>query len=183
MTVDIKLELSKHSKVMLQELAEAGKNVDVAHKRAGISAQRKMKAEANRQVRKTRIIKHDKLSKLIIAYVRGGGMGTEFFVRVNGEPIPVAKLPHRQNRKGVRFKVRRDKSSMMRGAFVAKMKSGNVGVFKREGDGRLPIKQVFTSGISSAFKDEGPRLIVVQAGEREYLKTLVRNFFTKRKRK
>jgi hypothetical protein len=174
----VTIELTEASKRLLAEFpAKSQAALLTAYRRAGSSATRKMRAEANRQVRQTRVIKHAKLAQLIMARVQPGATieGSAFSVTVDGSPIPVSKLPHRQLKMGVRFMVRKGQPSKIRGAFVATLKSGHVGVFKRKDKERLPVDAMFTTGIASTFKDDGPREAVEQAGAREFESTLLRN--------
>ena len=66
----------------------------------------------------------------------------------HGQPLMKFKItprnPDSRPKSGVRVQVRRfGASRVVQGAFVARMKSGHVGVFKRDGEGRLPVRELF----------------------------------------
>jgi hypothetical protein len=50
--------------------------------------------------------------------------------------------PHSQTRKGVSVEVNRGKRTLVQGAFLAMMRSGHVGIFRRRGKARLPIEEL-----------------------------------------
>lgn len=103
---------------------------------------------------------------------RGGG-GMEAAVRAEGAiSLPIYKFGARQTKSGVSFKIKKSgKRGKLANAFIAKMKSGKVGVFERVGKKRLPIVEKFTIGI--------PRMLVARAIV-DKLKALVRVEFPKR---
>ena len=71
--------------------------------------------------------------------------------------------------------LRRDhpgKWTLIRGAFVATMPSGHTGIFFRQGKGRLPIEEAFTSRVSDAFLDSAPA--IMDRGRRVFLETMGR---------
>jgi hypothetical protein len=75
--------------------------------------------------------------------------------RGSGKEIPLAKYPARQTKRGVSVLVNKGKRKLVRGAFLATMKSGHTGVFRREGKQRLPIKHALSSRVSDVFHDAG----------------------------
>ena len=74
---------------------------------------------------------------LTTARFNAGGNTAEVVVRSGW--IPLYKLGASQNRRGVRVRLR----GSYRSAFIASMKSGHKGVFKRVGADRLPIRELF----------------------------------------
>lgn len=71
-------------------------------------------------------------------------------VAASGRPIPLVEFAARQNRRGVSVKVTRQRKTVS-GVFIAKMKSGHVGVYKREGKSRLPIRELFSVSLPQTF--------------------------------
>lgn len=69
------------------------------------------------------------------AFERAG----EAVIAVRSSWIPLYKLGARQTRSGVTVMMR----GSYRSAFIAKMGSGHVGVFRRDGKARLPISELF----------------------------------------
>lgn len=106
-------------------------------------------ARAGRRVAemtRTRLIKRQaprlKLPQKVIrerttAMFNAGGNTAEVVVR--SKWIPLAKLGAVQTKKGVRVRLR----GSYRSAFMARMASGHVGVMKRVGSERLPIRELF----------------------------------------
>lgn len=67
-------------------------------------------------------------------------------IRASGSPIPLSKFriipsrpPTKRRKKPVIARVVRGEGGPIKGAFVAQMKSGHIGVFHRAGKARLPI--------------------------------------------
>ncbi len=52
------------------------------------------------------------------------------------------------------------------------MPSGHTGIFFRQGKGRLPIEEAFTSRVSDAFLDSAPA--IMDRGRRVFLETMGR---------
>ncbi|WP_313194615.1 hypothetical protein [Shinella zoogloeoides] len=99
-----------------------------------------------RDMARTRIVRENakrtdlpvgKVRALTTAAFNAGGNSVEVVMR--SDWIGLAKLPHQQTSEGVRVKGR----GLLKSAFVAKMKSGHVGVMIRSGSGRLPIRELF----------------------------------------
>jgi hypothetical protein len=90
---------------------------------------------------------------------------------VSGEPVPLSEFPHkvvprpdgRRRGGGVMVQVNVGRRQLVRSAFVARLKSGHVGIFRRRGDPRLPIDEAFTSRLSDVVQDTG-FIPFVQAG-------------------
>lgn len=61
----------------------------------------------------------------------------------------------RQTRLGVTVGINKGTRALIKGAFIATMKSGHVGVFLRTGPGRFPIKELFTTRVADVFNDNG----------------------------
>lgn len=75
-------------------------------------------------------------------------------VTARGRRIPLVEMGGRQTRQGVTYKSR-GKRQLIKGAFIAKMKSGHVGAFKRRYYGqnskRLPIDEKLGPSIPLLF--------------------------------
>lgn len=190
---EITFDLSAESARLLSQVGSATKRaIDAATKRAGASAARKMRAEASRQVRKKKAIKLSAAKKRIQLIRKGAGA---YLIRVDGTPLPIGAFKMRQLLKGVKFQANRGSWSTYRGAFIAQMKSGHRGAFRRgkpekspraryQSDGgkqhkHLPIKELYTSGLSSTFKERAPREQVLIVGRIEFEKTFLRTIRSK----
>lgn len=143
-----------------------------AVKRAGGDAIRSMRAEANRQVRARKRMKAGRVTKgLRLNFPRGARHIDDLVWRIDisGEPVQLYAYPNRQVKRGVSVAVNVGKRTIVKGAFIAKMASGRIGVFMRESDARwraptrgskrkksgLPIRELFSSRISDVLRDSG----------------------------
>jgi len=77
------------------------------------------------------------------------------------KPVPLIKFNGvRQTKKGVTVRMRKDKPRMVfKGAFIARMPSGHIGVFRRTSRSRLPIKQIYGPPVSKIMGDKLPEII------------------------
>jgi hypothetical protein len=124
--------------------------------KAGNEAARKMKAESNRQVRDRKRFKVAAVNKALPLIFPGSSKEIHKLVwrmKVAGTPVPLAAFPHRQQKNGVMVEVNTGKRKLIKSAFTAQMKSGHEGIFRRKGDERLPIQELWTTKISDVFKD------------------------------
>lgn len=79
----------------------------------------------------------------------------EWRITPSGETTPVSAFPGaRQTKRGASVAINRQRK-VIKGAFVATMKSGHTGVFKRRGSKRLAIDELFTTRIADVFRDSG----------------------------
>ena len=109
----------------------------------------KAAARAMRRVRdmaRSRVVKRSaervdmtqaRIRELTTAKFNAGGRTIDVVMRSGW--IGLYKLGARQTKTGVTVRLRGSYKS----AFIAKMKSGHVGVMKREGTARLPIRELF----------------------------------------
>lgn len=131
------------------------KTVTRAVSMAGSDALRALRADTNRYVRARKQFPLKTLEKSIrmnfpkMRHIYDG----VWTMRVRGEPMPLGAFKFRQGKKGVYVTINKGNRRLIRGAFVARMRSGHVGVFARAGKGRLPINEMFTSRLTDLFKD------------------------------
>lgn len=71
-------------------------------------------------------------------------------LQVRGARIPLIDFKARQTRKGVSYRLPTGRGSLP-GGFIARMRSGHVGVFKRVGKSRLPIGEKFGPSLPRVF--------------------------------
>lgn len=76
-------------------------------------------------------------------------------VTVRGKPIPLYEFDAKWKQGqpgGTSVKVRRDGGrKIVPHTFVARMRSGKIGVFERKGSGRLPIRMLYSIGLPRMF--------------------------------
>lgn len=80
----------------------------------------------------------------------------------------------RQGPIGVTVGINVGSRALIKSAFIATMKSGHVGVFKREGAARLPIKELFTSRVTDVLRDSGTLPAIEARGAAEFTSTFDR---------
>ena len=155
----------------LQRFAALGRGLPGAEKKARSRAVRKMRTEGQRVIRETRRLKVGEAKARIKPIMLGGVPGG---VEIDGSPIPIVSFRHRQTKKGITFYSHKGRTSKVAGAFNTRVGAGHDGVFKRKGKERLPIDEVYTTGVASSFKDEAPRDRVMRAGSAEWYATMER---------
>lgn len=147
-----------------------------ALRKAGSTALRDMRSEAVKRIRARKRIRSSYISSAItLARPKGTDLSAmAWSVKVSGEPVPLVAYPHRQTAKGVSVEVNRGKRTVIPGAFVATMKSGHVGVFRRRGRARLPIDELRGSRPVDALLHEGESQGVAQRGAKSLASTFAR---------
>lgn len=76
--------------------------------------------------------------------------------RVSGKGMALAKFPYMQTALGARVRVNaRSGFKLLPGSFTLRLASGHVGIFRRTGKDRLPIKELWTTRISDSMSDPG----------------------------
>lgn len=147
-----------------------------ALRKAGATALRDMRSEASKRIRARKRIKSSYIGRaLTMRRPRGGDIaGMEWAVDVSGEPVPLIAYPFRQTKKGVSVEVNRGKRTLVKGSFVATMKSGHKGVFRRRGKARLPIHELRGSRPVDALLHKGEADAVAARGGKSFGDTFVR---------
>lgn len=130
-----------------------------AARKAGSSAIRAVRVESTRAVRARKQIRVRAVrNALTVSRAPAAGTALEnlewkMFAKDVGTRI--SDYPFRQTRAGVSVGINAGARSLIKSAFVATMKSGHTGVFKREGTARLGIKELFTTRVADVFRDSG----------------------------
>lgn len=147
-----------------------------ALRKAGATALRDMRSEASKRIRARKRIKVRYITRaLTLRRPKGSDIaGLEWGIDVAGDPVPLVAYPHRQTKKGVSVEVNRGKRTLIAGAFVATMKSGHLGVFRRRGKGRLPIDELRGSRPVDALLHEGEAEGVATRGGATFAATFAR---------
>lgn len=147
-----------------------------ALRKAGTTALRDMRSEAVKVIRKRKRIKVSYISRaLTLARPKGSDVTSmEWALKVSGDHVPLVAYPHRQTRKGVSVEVNRGKRTLLRGAFIATMRSGHEGVFRRLGKSRLPIKEMLGSRPIDALLHKGEAQGVADRGGKSFGATFTR---------
>lgn len=127
--------------------------------RSGSDTIRALRVRSNQDIRQRKRLKVSRINKSLVLDFpanKSEMKGLIWRMRVGNAPTPVIELGARQTKKGVTFGINKGaKRSLIRGAFIATMRSGHRGVFVRRGRARLPVDEAFTTRVSDVFKDEG----------------------------
>jgi hypothetical protein len=108
-----------------------------------------VRAEASRQIRGRYSLKAGTVRKQL-RIERATRNRLTSAVIASGAPIPLVEFGARQTKKGVTVKVTKTRK-LVKGVFIARMKSGKVGVFERLGSKRLPIRELFSVSLPRTF--------------------------------
>jgi Prophage minor tail protein Z (GPZ) len=136
----------------------APKALKSALSKAGSDAIRTMRTEATRYVRSKKRMKLGRVREaLSVTSPRGARELGDLVWTLRVKPIaaPVIAYPARQTRKGVKVSINQGSNKLIKSAFIATMRSGHRGVFKRASKSRLPIKELFTTRVIDTFDDGG----------------------------
>lgn len=147
-----------------------------ALRKAGATALRDMKSEANKRIRARKKIEVRYIGRaLSLARPTGSDISSfSWALNVSGERVPLTAYPFRQTRKGVSVEVNRGKRTLVKGSFVATMGSGHKGVFLRKGKARLPIRELTGSRPVDALLHKGEADGVAERGGRSFSSTFAR---------
>ena len=166
--------------------------VESALMKAGGDAIRAMRTDSSRKVRERKSIKAGKLGeKLRISFPT---KKEEKLWRLNipAEVMPVIAYPARQTKRGVSVLINVGSRAIIPSAFIAKMRSGHVGVFRRvgaasrapttrykghakyAGQKRQSIKELYTTRVVDVFRDQGFVEDVMARGRSVFTKTFER---------
>lgn len=160
-----------------------------ALRKAGATAVRDMQSEAVKRIRARKRIKPRYIRDAItLARPKGGDIaGMEWAINVSGKPVPLIAYPHKvvkgkrgrggvgpRSPGGLLVEVNVGKQTFVRGAFVATMRSGHQGIFRRRGTSRLPIHELLGSRPVDALLHTGEADAVAARGGKSFSETLER---------
>lgn len=147
-----------------------------AMRKARSTSLRDMRSEASKRVRSRKRIKAKAVRQALVKRKpKGRDIGDMVWgVDVRGDTVPLAVYPHRQTKKGVSVTVNRGKRTLLKGAFVATMRSGHKGVFMRDSKARLPIRELLGSRPVDALLHQGEASAVTKRGRESFQKTFDR---------
>lgn len=108
------------------------------------------RVQASRRIRERYNLKAGAIrAQMRIVRANRGRLTAE--VIASGRPIPLIEFAARQVGTGVSVSVIRGSRKVRLHAFIAKMKTGHVGVYERTSRRRLPIKELFSVSLPRAF--------------------------------
>lgn len=157
--------------------------------KAGQTALRDMRSEAKKRIRQRKRIKAGLIGKVFVMNRPKGSSidGAEWALKVRGGTVPLIAYPHKQTPRpvgpkskrrnrpgGVRVEVNKGKRTLVKGAFVATMRSGHKGIFVRTGAKRLPIRELLGSRPVDALLHRGEAEAVRDRGQASMAATFER---------
>jgi hypothetical protein len=157
---------------------------------AGGDAIRAMRTESSRRVRERKAFKAGALSEKLKIIWPTGNDEKLWRLRIPAENMPVWALGGaRPTSKGVTVAINAGKRVLISGAFIAEMKSGHVGIFRRygaasrapvqrykgksryAGQRRQQIKELYTTRVVDVFRDTGFSPAILSRGRDVFLNT------------
>ncbi len=156
------------------------KAIAQAASRAGGDAIRRIRTTGSRKVRERKRMKAGKVREALplVFPVSKRLNDLVWRMKVSGKAIPVIAYPGaREVRKGVSVGINRGKRKVIPSAFIAVMKSGHRGVFRRKTKGgkRLPIQELYSSTVADVFKDQDMIPSLQEEGQRVFASAFTRN--------
>jgi hypothetical protein len=183
----MKLDITWDTKA-LADLEKVPAAVGRALRKAGATALRDMRGTASKRIRARKALKAGTVSKAIqLQSPKGNLLEGQWVFRMTGLVVPLIAYPHRlrtqrvtgadgkvRKRKVLEVEVNKGVRSLVPGAFVATMKSGHEGIFKRLGKERLPIKELLGSRPVDALLHQGEAQAVADRGGKSFADTFAR---------
>jgi hypothetical protein len=166
MAVAVGFEIDKKDLAFLTQM-KALRAAKKAANKARTTSLRDMKSEAKKRVRARKQLKARLVNRALHPF-RGKSRDLSSMawgLRVSGAPVLASDYPHSVNRKGVRVRVNKGKSTLIESAFVASMPSGAKGIFVRRGAKRLPLIQPLGSRPVDALLHAGEADGIRQRGQ------------------
>jgi hypothetical protein len=147
-----------------------------ALRKAGATALRDMGSEASKRVRARKRIRPRYIrDAMTLRRAQGSDIDElEWAVELDGRPVPLIAYPHRAGARGVTVEVNKGKRTLLKGSFVAQMRSGHKGVFRRRGPARLPIDELRGSRPVDALLHRGESEAVAERGGASFAATFDR---------
>lgn len=184
-SIDAKWDRSGIAGLETGKLKAAAKR---ALRKAGSTALRNMRGEALKRIRARKKIASKYITRALSLRTTGGDIADmSWALNVSGQPVPLIAYPHRavagrtgkrrmgpRSQGGMSVEVNVGKRTIVRGAFVATMKSGHEGIFRRRGSARLPIQELLGSRPVDALLHPGEANAVAARGSTSFTATFTR---------
>lgn len=180
-------QVGLHSVLALTRKGGLDRAIARACNKAGATALRDMRSEASKRIRARKRIKARDIAKALrLRKPSRSLIEGEWAVDVSGVAVPLIAYPHREiagtgtqgrSRRtgkftsgvrggGVQVEVNRGKRTLLKEAFIARMKSGHEGIFMRRGPKSLPINELLGSRPVDALLHAGEAEAVAARGAR-----------------
>jgi hypothetical protein len=142
----------------IEKFAGLGKGVANAAFKAGRDALRAMRTASSRSIRFRKRFKLKSVNDaLVMTFPKTKELDSMLWrMDVKGTRVPVMAFNPRQVKAGVSVAINQGKRKTIKHAFIATMKSGHTGVFRRVGGTKsLPIRELYTTRVADLFTDAG----------------------------
>ncbi len=117
-----------------------------------------VKTQASRSVRNEIKLKTKDINNRLMVVRANSSKGAltqmQAIMRVSGKPVPLISYGAKQTKQGVVVHVKNNRT-VLKHAFIARMRSGHQGVFIRKGKKRLPIQELYSTRVSDVFNNTG----------------------------
>jgi hypothetical protein len=120
--------------------------------------------------------------KTRIYYSRVADGEYEVAVKSSKRPIALIEFPHMQTATGISTRAW-GKIQLIRHAFVATMKNGHTGIYRRVGKARLPIEQLWGPTIGGTFAVKEVQAVIAKTMRDRLQKSLARRMAAAVRRK
>ena len=171
----MRVEFSKEELAALKA-SRIKPGISRAMKRAAATSLRDMRAEAQKRIRARKRLKV-KTVKAAIVPTKNAGRQIEdmnWGIRLRGKAFRLIDYPHRQLKRGISVSVNKGKRTKLPHAFLAKMKSGHVGIFQRNHPDRRDIRELLGSRPVDALLHDGEADSISARGRRSFFNTMDR---------
>jgi hypothetical protein len=146
----ITIDVRDNIRLVLRSLDATREEVKGAVTRSLNKTATTVRNEASTEIRKIYNLKAGVIKKQI-KIKKANRANPTAIISASGRPIPLIEFTARQRKAGVSVLIKRGQRKVVRSAFIAKMPSGNVGVFQRKGKLRLPIRELFSISLPRVF--------------------------------
>ena len=125
-----------------------------------------VRKEGSQAIRKDRKLKARDVKKRLVIF-RANRHKMSVIISGSGKAVPLGAYPARQVKRGVRVNVKGTRK-LVKGAFIATMRSGHKGVFKRRGPKRLPVDELYSTTVADAMKNPRVRSAMHSAAVKRF---------------
>src|SRR5574343_246122 len=138
--VSVQINVSTNASQLLDQVALDARETRVAVMRALNRTADGVKTDATREIRKSYNVTLKALQPAFSIW-RATTVDLVATVSASGRPLQLIGFSARQTKTGVSVSVKRGARKVVKSALIARMQSGHIGVFRRQGRKRLPIDE------------------------------------------
>lgn len=157
-----------------KEMNRLGGRSSVVLGRSMSKALGKANTQAKRIIADKRNLKVGYVGQRLKVY-KSNGRNMVVGIRSRSRPIPLIKVKSkpRQNRKGVRIRTQRGRSTLLRSSFIATMPTGHTGIYRRTGrktsSGKSQIVEHYVPSVAATLVDDQVVEVVNKTFRRSFI--------------